>query len=297
MVCLRRVRAALVLVVGLLAVGAPTAHAAGERITKTVPAEIVIEHGSRPGKPGHCSAVSFAQWKKVPGTKSASVSYVYAERDYSKSGSAPFDNTFEWVRKYTAPGGTDRIQLGKRWINGSKPNDCSEDAADYNEHYVKGALVVLTIECSAKRTTQSRAGSQAVLDAACPAPDCTTATAEMNAMLTSLRDIASSVRQPPAARANAKSAVDNLRANLVRQKTSKRYSMCRDPFEKTAECDAAMKEQAEAFEAVNHMASGLRELAFKSSTTAESVVRESSRLVDMVDRHQTLTTRAASLCK
>lgn len=292
MIGLRTVGAVTAVVVGLLAVAAPTALAAGQPVTKTVAAEIVIEHGSRPGKPGHCSAVSFAQWKKVPGTRSASVSYVFAERDYSKSGSAPFDNTYEWVRKYTAPGGSDRIQLGKSWVNGSKPNDCSEAAAYYDEHYVKGALVVLTIDCSAKRTTQSRAGVQASVEAACPAQDCTTTRPELEAGLLSVLAVSTATNQQVASR----KAAARMAADIQRALRKLRTGRCQAT--PSTECAAAAREGGRAMEAVLFAAGGLQKAGAREAMQSQAVVSAAAdELADRLKDHAAAAAAVDRLCR
>ena len=119
--------------------------------TVVVPARIVIKHGNRPSDPGNCSAVVFAQWKDVPGTTAATVSYVWQGEDHSVSGKAPFPAKFNIVATYRVPEGYRWIVVGYSHADGPTPNDCSQVVSRIKPLYsANGASAELTVVQSAK---------------------------------------------------------------------------------------------------------------------------------------------------
>jgi hypothetical protein len=106
-----------------LALSAAPASAATK--VKTVDAEVVFKNGNRPGDPGNCSAITFVQWRDVPGTVSAKVIWTRDDSEHSMSKEAPFDDVYTWVATYTVQPGYHWISIGKSWVDGFPVNDCS----------------------------------------------------------------------------------------------------------------------------------------------------------------------------
>ncbi len=117
--------AALCLAAAAALVGVVASLASAVAKPRTVPAQIVYEHGNRPGDPGNCSAVVFAQWEHVPAS-SVVVRYSYNGVATSKASAFPFDNEYQLVKLYVAPVGYDRVNLGGSWADGPIANDCSD---------------------------------------------------------------------------------------------------------------------------------------------------------------------------
>lgn len=139
-----------ILVVCLLSLALPVASATAKTVEKTVPGELVFQHGQRPGDPGNCSGVVFAQWKDVPGTVSATAYYVYRGAETSKSAQPPFNDVYEWVATYTVSPGAHWIQLGVSWADGPVVNTCADVNEKQRAVYTGPVRVELTVEIDPK---------------------------------------------------------------------------------------------------------------------------------------------------
>jgi hypothetical protein len=140
----RAVTPIVVAVLALLGVAAPAASAATE--VRTVPGEVVFQHGQRPGDPGNCSAIVFVQWADVPRTVSATAFYTWRGEERSKVATPPFDDLYEWVATYTVAPGHHWIQVGKGWTDGPNPDTCEDTSAKQRQDFGTEARVELTIE-------------------------------------------------------------------------------------------------------------------------------------------------------
>jgi hypothetical protein len=151
------------LIVGLLLGGPAPAGAqappAAPAVTKkvTVPGTVVFRNGQRADKPGNCSAITFVEWKAVPGAVRATAYYLWKGAETSEARDAPFDNTYEWVVTYTVEPGKDWIAIGKSWGDGPRPNDCSDMLERTRGLYpnVQARVEVTvdnTVKCNAART-------------------------------------------------------------------------------------------------------------------------------------------------
>lgn len=130
----------------VLAVACSATAASAATKVKTVDAEIVFANANRPGDPGNCSSVVFGRWRDVPRTISATVYYLWRGSEYSKSGAAPWDDTYTWVATYTVEPGYHWIAISTSWSDGPNPNDCSEQVVRAKERYSVAARAELTIE-------------------------------------------------------------------------------------------------------------------------------------------------------
>lgn len=141
----------LLMALALLSLVVVPAAADAETRTKTIDATVVVNHGQRPGDPGNCSAIAFAQWKHVPNVKSATVQYAVktsgAPRKESESRSGPaFDNHFVFVATYDVPPGSDWVAFGKSWADGPIADTCEAKAIKLSGIIVRPVTVELTIE-------------------------------------------------------------------------------------------------------------------------------------------------------
>jgi hypothetical protein len=144
----RRLAAAAV-ALGVFMCAAPASSSADvETLKKTVDAKIVFEYGANPARPGNCSAVAFAEWKDVPGTKSALATTVTAAgKKIEVTASAPdFHDYNHTAREYFAPPGSHRIIIGAGWGDGPKPNDCGLTSLKQRESLINPVTVELTFE-------------------------------------------------------------------------------------------------------------------------------------------------------
>lgn len=160
--------AALLLGALLLAVlGLAPAAAHAQTKTVTVPGQIVFEHGANPAKPSNCSAAVFAQWKADPKLKVTSATAITfpPEGEYRETREAPFDDTYDWVRVYTAPPGTHRIKVGVSWGDGATPTDCSDlHARNIAAWPNTTARIELTVDTSAECTAAQKRSTKAGKD-------------------------------------------------------------------------------------------------------------------------------------
>ncbi len=146
----------------------PSAAAIAQSKTVTVPGTVVFEHGENPNDPGNCSAAVFVQWSHDPTLNVVSARAIVANPagEASKSKAAPFDDTYDWVRIYTAPPGTHRIVMGVSWGDGPVvPNDCGETNARHMAQWpTREASIELTVDvtaaCSAAQKKASAAAKQ-----------------------------------------------------------------------------------------------------------------------------------------
>jgi len=149
----------LVLAAAALAVVLSAAPAsAQETKTTTVPAELVFHHGNRPGDAGNCSAVVFGKWKDVPNTVSATINYTWRGEPYTKSGTPPWDDTYQWVATYTVEPGYHWIEISTSWRDGPLPSDCSDMIATYMERYSSTATATLTVEIDQEACNAAKRG-------------------------------------------------------------------------------------------------------------------------------------------
>jgi hypothetical protein len=128
-----------------MALSAMPASAATTKVT-TVPAEIVFANGNRPGDAGNCSAVVFGKWRDVPGTISATIEYTWKGAPYTKTGTPPWDDTYEFVATYTVEPGYHWIEISTSWADGPVANDCSGMVETYKQRYSTTAVAKLTVE-------------------------------------------------------------------------------------------------------------------------------------------------------
>ncbi len=158
-------RLLIALSVLLLVVVPAAADAQTKTKTKTIDASVVVNHGQRPGDPGNCSAIAFAQWKHVPNVTSATVHFAVktsgAPRPESVTRPGPaFDNHLVFVATYDVPPGADWVAFGKNWRDGPGVDTCEASAIKLNDAIVRPVTVDLTITidpvaCSAARKRQS----------------------------------------------------------------------------------------------------------------------------------------------
>jgi len=137
----------------------PAAAAQAQTKTVTVPGQLVFEHGASPTDPGNCSAAIFAQWKADPKLKVTSATAIVfpPEGEQRKVKEAPFDDTYDWVRVYTAPPGTHRIQIGVSWGDGPVANDCGDANATHMGQWPnKTAKIELQVDTSADCTAAQK---------------------------------------------------------------------------------------------------------------------------------------------
>lgn len=146
-----------ILVLCLLALALPAASASAKTVQKTVPGELVFQHAQRPGDPGNCSGVVFAQWADVPGTTNATAYYIYRGTETSKAGQPPFNDTYNWVATYTVTPGAHWIQLTVSWADGPTANTCESTNEKQRAVYSGPVRVELTVELDPKLCEDAKA--------------------------------------------------------------------------------------------------------------------------------------------
>jgi hypothetical protein len=129
---------------------APTAAGADTPTkTRTVPGQIVFEHGANPTRPGNCSALAFVKWAHVPDVISVRAFYTWRTRPTSVAGKPPYDDRITFIRDYAVPAGSHWLIVSRGWGDGPRPSDCSDMSARQRTFFPSTqARVELTIDAA-----------------------------------------------------------------------------------------------------------------------------------------------------
>lgn len=186
----------------------PAAAAGGTR-EMSVQGTLVISTDNDPANLGDCGTLVFYQWKDVPNTVSATVTFTAATgKEHSETAAGPSFHDYMTKQKPPryAPLGSHWISVGWSYSSGGSPTQRNTKCKDYFEpkmraYYPATAKIVLTVEDAAPKTDPAK---------------CKAARSALKARNKTVSKLLGKLK-----RAKGKKAKDRVRRQLAKAKTER----------------------------------------------------------------------------